>query len=234
MCENHPTPEPTEVPMDNGKKPKRMADCHPTREHHANGLCRACFERSRISLRPKKTPTCHPERRHYAKGLCHSCYEAQRTNRKPKIPHGPPSCHPDRPHYAFGLCSSCAAKKWLAKKLEDPDYKKRFQEHKKEYARKKAASMSSDEKARRHLRNKYGLTLAQYYEMYENQDGKCALCGTKPKKKKLMVDHNHKTGEVRGLLCPKCNSGMGFFNDDPKLMQMASIYLQKHNRHQSD
>lgn len=51
----------------------------------------------------------------------------------------------------------------------------------------------------------YGLTAAEYDALLEAQGGRCAICRGKPKSKRLAVDHNHKTGEVRGLLCSRCN-----------------------------
>lgn len=51
----------------------------------------------------------------------------------------------------------------------------------------------------------YGLTPEQYDALLRRQDGKCAICRARPKSKRLAVDHNHDTGEVRGLLCSRCN-----------------------------
>src|SRR5665213_3048143 len=51
----------------------------------------------------------------------------------------------------------------------------------------------------------HGITEEQYQELLAFQGGRCAICGNKPGKKRLAVDHNHKTGEVRGLLCKYCN-----------------------------
>jgi hypothetical protein len=50
-----------------------------------------------------------------------------------------------------------------------------------------------------------GLTIAQYDELLEAQGGVCAICGRPPKNRRLAVDHNHKTGKIRGLLCWVCN-----------------------------
>jgi len=74
---------------------------------------------------------------------------------------------------------------------------------------------------------RYGITIKDYNEMYISQDGKCAIC----KKEKTItnnfyVDHCHKTKKVRGLLCMRCNSGIGYFKDDESLMKKAIVYLK--------
>ena len=73
-----------------------------------------------------------------------------------------------------------------------------------------------------HLLRQYGLTIQQYNRIWWRQKGKCAVCG---KKKRLVVDHNHKTNKVRGLLCNKCNSGLGLFDDSTKKLSQAIKYL---------
>lgn len=80
------------------------------------------------------------------------------------------------------------------------------------------------------LKSNYGLTVDQYDAMVIVQHGKCAICGAPPtvRKKNLTVDHSHKTGKVRELLCQNCNSGLGHFKDDPGLLILATNYLRKH------
>lgn len=75
----------------------------------------------------------------------------------------------------------------------------------------------------------YNLTPDDYNQMFEAQEGKCLICGTHQSdlKKKLFVDHCHTTGKVRGLLCHKCNSGIGYLNDDLLLVTRAMEYLQE-------
>ena len=77
----------------------------------------------------------------------------------------------------------------------------------------------------------YGITIDDYNKLYGLQDGKCAICGTDKTHNgtALAVDHNHKTGNVRGLLCSKCNTGLGCFKDSEALMQKAITYLNNHN-----
>ena len=72
---------------------------------------------------------------------------------------------------------------------------------------------------------KYGLTAAQYWEMYERQMGCCAICGSS-EKKRMAVDHCHKSGAVRGLLCVACNLGLGNFRDSPAYLSTAISYLK--------
>lgn len=69
----------------------------------------------------------------------------------------------------------------------------------------------------------YGITLDEYSEMFKEQQGCCLICDTQ--EEKLVVDHNHETGEVRGLLCNKCNSALGFLKDNPKFVLKAYEYL---------
>lgn len=83
------------------------------------------------------------------------------------------------------------------------------------------------------LKQSYNLTLEQYDEMLKQQNGCCAICGTdKPTGKwsSFAVDHNHTTGEVRGLLCNECNRGIGYLKDSPELLIKASEYLLSYNR----
>ena len=83
----------------------------------------------------------------------------------------------------------------------------------------------------RHLRKKYGITLEQFNEMLEKQNGRCACCGTdKPggKHNVFCVDHDHITGKVRELLCKDCNIVLGLVEDSPEHLQRLIEYIAKH------
>lgn len=85
---------------------------------------------------------------------------------------------------------------------------------------------------------RYGCTLADYAEMYEAQDGKCAICKKDPplepgKTRRFNIDHDHLTGRIRALLCPMCNRGLGQFLDDPEVLREAAAYVE-HYRAVSD
>ena len=79
------------------------------------------------------------------------------------------------------------------------------------------------------LRWRYGVTSTDYDRLFILQKGRCAICfsfGTA--KRRLALDHNHKTGTIRGLLCNSCNTGIGHFRDNTSLLNRAKTYLQKY------
>lgn len=111
-----------------------------------------------------------------------------------------------------------------------------------EQSRKRAREMQSKYRAQtpeRVLRNqtrstlkKYGLTLEQYMALHAAQGGKCKICRseeTSRRRSRLCVDHCHKTGRVRGLLCSVCNRAIGYLKDDPARLRAAAAYLEASN-----
>ncbi len=76
------------------------------------------------------------------------------------------------------------------------------------------------------LKHKFGITLKQFNTWMEIQNGCCAICETKMTKPN--VDHDHKDGHFRGILCWRCNASIGKFNDDPALLEKAAQYLRTH------
>lgn len=77
------------------------------------------------------------------------------------------------------------------------------------------------------LKKKYGITLKEYNVLWDSQKNLCAICGSPRTTERLFcVDHCHTTGKVRGILCIKCNSALGKFNDDVGLLNKAILYLQ--------
>ena len=80
------------------------------------------------------------------------------------------------------------------------------------------------------LKKRYKLTLDQYNEMYSKQKSKCGICGIHESKitKKLNIDHNHRTGKARELLCHKCNVALSYFEnyDNKPFLD----YLNKHRK----
>lgn len=86
---------------------------------------------------------------------------------------------------------------------------------------------SPDKVRDRYLRNTYGISLEVYNSLVEQQDSCCAIC--RENTDDLHVDHCHMTGDVRALLCGKCNRGIGMFNDEPELLRLAAEYLEKYS-----
>lgn len=84
-----------------------------------------------------------------------------------------------------------------------------------------------------HLLNAYGITIYQYDKIWVEQKGLCKLCGSDGLKRvshnnsvPLVIDHDHKTHKVRGLLCHTCNTAIGQLNDDPVLIKKALDYVK--------
>ncbi|MET8864677.1 endonuclease VII domain-containing protein [Nonomuraea sp. NPDC004580] len=88
-----------------------------------------------------------------------------------------------------------------------------------------------------YLRRAFGVTLDHYRDLLAKQDGGCAICGWSPdvplesqqgqgRHARLVVDHCHATGKVRGLLCGMCNKAIGHLREDPAIVQLAAEYLE--------
>lgn len=87
------------------------------------------------------------------------------------------------------------------------------------------------------LREKYGLTPAQYDRMLAGQDGRCVICGESEttrgrggKPRRLTVDHDHRTGAVRQLLCHRCTLVTWAVEEQPALLGLVRDYLRRHGR----
>lgn len=89
------------------------------------------------------------------------------------------------------------------------------------------SALNPDKKRGSNLRRRYGISVSVYEEMFDKQDGKCAICLLPPLEgKHLHVDHDHKTGKIRGLIHNKCNRALGFLNDNPDAFRRAAEYLE--------
>jgi len=89
----------------------------------------------------------------------------------------------------------------------------------------KNGGLSKEERRRANLKHSYGMTLEEYQERFDAQNGVCAICSEAEPRKMLAVDHCHVSGQLRALLCTKCNTGIGLFRDDPTLLERAIAYL---------
>ena len=123
----------------------------------------------------------------------------------------------------------------LADRVKTPEYKK-YQSEYRQANRNKAkaytkAWQKTDHGKNKMLLNRYGITLEQYNQMLEKQLHACAICKEPEsqiswgKTKRLAVDHDHKTGKVRGLLCQRCNTTLGRYEDDLYVWENFIAYL---------
>lgn len=83
----------------------------------------------------------------------------------------------------------------------------------------------------RQLQRKYGLTAEEYDGLLDVADGRCPIC--RKETRKLVVDHDHTTGKVRGLICAGCNTGLGFFEDSVDSLTNAILYLERQDSRSS-
>lgn len=90
------------------------------------------------------------------------------------------------------------------------------------------ATASIKVQRRANLKHHYKITPEIYTTLLRMQKNRCAICGRDQEEvgKRFGVDHDHKTGNIRGLLCTKCNSGLGNFNDDVSVILLAAYYLK--------
>ena len=136
-------------------------------------------------------------------------------------------------------CISIRSKKYRAankEKMAGFNLERRSAEYRSKVNKQRRDKYKSQKEYRDYVRSKtykgkYGLNIEKYDELFKSQSGKCAICGKSSKemadKKRLAVDHDHKTGQIRGLLCSDCNTMLGHFHDDPKLCIKAASYLDK-------
>ena len=79
------------------------------------------------------------------------------------------------------------------------------------------------------LKKAYGIGLEEYNQLFENQQGCCAVCGIHQSEltRSLAVDHCHTTGAIRGLLCSKCNTALGLLNESEQIMKNLIKYMSE-------
>lgn len=132
---------------------------------------------------------------------------------------------PDGLQYRCKPCARQDTAKWQRENREAQNAKTRRYKR-----RQRELGKSTPSDLRANLR-RYGLTPEQWQEMFEAQNGVCAIClkpetrVAKGRLQRLAVDHDHDTGRVRGLLCSFCNTGIGCLQDDTEILRSAITYL---------
>jgi hypothetical protein len=123
-------------------------------------------------------------------------------------------------------CSKCKSKSKLDWIHRNPEKNREYQKVFAKGRERRPQQITADKRKEYGLKE-YGLTVAEYDEMFRKQNGVCAICKSGNKGRRLCVDHDHKTGRVRGLLCNPCNWALGHMRDDTSLLEKAIEYLKK-------
>jgi hypothetical protein len=137
-----------------------------------------------------------------------------------------------------GECKSCFRSLWKARYEADPERRRRAvagakawqarnpEKHAEIQRQYRESGRKAEVMRAAHLKRKYGITIADYEAMLAAQGGGCAICGAaEPDGQSLHVDHCHDSGAVRGLLCFRCNAGLGQFDHDGERLARATAYL---------
>lgn len=174
----------------------------------------------RVRCEVEKAETEFPLNRYghktYKRNTCRECYNTLRKN------------HEDDDKPDGLICKMCGEYKsitWFPRNRQclygvEPVCKACKRQRRREYIR------LYPERARNaDLKYQYGITITDYEVMYARQGGRCAICGTS--EAKLVVDHNHKTNQVRELLCHLCNAMIGCAREDIAILMSAAAYLHR-------
>lgn len=133
-------------------------------------------------------------------------------------------------HHKDGKTSQC--KQCTDRK--NKEWESRNKDKVREY-RKQADFRRRDYRAGEHLFRTYGLTKSEYTNLLTKQQGLCAICKREESgvlrgsKRRMGVDHNHKTGRIRGLLCDDCNTGIARLQESPEILRIAARYVEVGN-----
>jgi hypothetical protein len=135
------------------------------------------------------------------------------------------------------ICGSCKKKKSLIAFSNSPNRSSGVSGWCKECENKNKRTKYQNRIRNSNLK-KYGLDETGYQKLLQKQEGKCKICGIhetdapsvgSSRRGILCVDHNHVTNKIRGLLCSKCNTGLGLFFDDVSNLEKAILYLKENN-----
>lgn len=155
-----------------------------------------------------KLADCHPTRKMQARGMCKSCYDKWLKNTNPQ--------------YKSNQVSSTT--RWC---LANPDKWKIIKERRK--LKETIDPEFKIQKRNARLKSVYGLEVGDFEQLLIGQDYSCALCFRKQGKIRLHVDHDHASGQVRGLLCHQCNWYLGTIDADPTIIDRITNYRRQVN-----
>ncbi len=132
-----------------------------------------------------------------------------------------------RPALYDSRCKACSRAKVKAY-VNHPKNRTRVLQYKRDLYHNTPKELRNVGWRERHYQRMYGSTRTAYDLQNAAQNGRCALCLRLPGEDeyRFALDHDHATGETRGVLCPSCNGGLGCFRDDPELLKAALAYLR--------
>lgn len=192
---------------------------------------------------------CHPHRKYFAKNLCKRCYERDyyKHHKNPILK--------SRKRYRNTHKNKIKKRSQLyykKNKSKIDKYKQEYYQHNSDYVRAKAKHYYDTHREeqlkkgqirrqkypevfrQRQLRYKYGISPKRFKKMLKAQNYKCYTCSVVHKEQKherLQVDHNHVTGEIRKLLCNRCNSTLAFADENMKRLRNLILYITSYNGH---
>lgn len=149
--------------------------------------------------------------------ICTECKISKEELEFYKKPKGKNGLH----SFCKKCCSKAVSKRSKDRKLGLPSVLKvRHKEH--------GEKGSQDYQTSTSLKSNYGITIKEYNKLLTLQNGCCAICKRHHTEfsRRLDVDHDHKSGKIRGLLCSGCNRGLGYFKDSEQLLDQASEYIK--------
>lgn len=175
--------------------------------------CKLCIKKK--NAKPKR------EKNSLVKKICSKCKEEKPLNDFYK--------RNGRSTYGFGTvsqCKECLEKNRKRYPNETPTHQKWVEDQ---------VSKDPNWYRRKNLKRFYNITLEQFDDMLKNQNGVCAICKGPPMGKgSYHVDHYHKTGKIRGLLCHKCNIALGMVQDKIDHLEALITYLNKFSNNKGE
>jgi hypothetical protein len=201
-------------------------------------------------LKPNEEFYTNPSNRNGFSDWCKECYRVERNR---KIYRDKPLCPKCGSGYGLttrGDCRKCLSKEGLrecrkclellpwpllfydghatcknCRTIQTNEYRKDNKSNYSGYV-KKWRRKNPDRVRNQHLKREFGITLDQYNELSRIQNNLCAIC-QRSFNKKLHVDHDHRTNQIRGLLCGNCNRGLGLFEDNSQFLKSATNYIEQ-------
>ena len=169
---------------------------------------------------------------------CRRCLHQERINQRSHSQWECTQCNQTKPagefHAGRRVCKDCANGALRDRRRDDTDWAEKLREQKRRAYEGQGFRVNKNQ----NLKSRYNITIDQYDGLSTAGNGVCWICrqpetAKKPRSRyvdSLHVDHIHDSGVIRGLLCGKCNTGIGHFNHDIKIMEAAIRYLEHGNR----